>query len=221
MKVIISNCFWGQEQCTVRFWNESLNAVLLPWLLKPWLGLRSFGERRRQESEALKRWENGCKIRAWVNTSHCDDHLQWNVHLKFQRCHFSASKSKRLRRWYKPSVLLQPVVLLGYFCSHWTKLCSWLAGQLRKEMSFSICPSQVIYFALQASKCALCPHILKSWQCCNGHCTVLTRKAMLKNQFRSPHFWSFLIRLSQQKSDLPLLHARVFAGTCTGTHLAK
>lgn len=73
-------------------------------------------------------------------------------------------------------------------------------------------------FCSSGSQCALCPHRLKAWQCCNGHYTVLTRKATFKNQFRSPHF---LIRVSQQKHNIPLLHTLVFAGTCTGTHVAK
>lgn len=48
-------------------------------------------------------------------------------------------------------------------------------------------------FCFSGSKCALCPHHIKAWQCCNGHCTPLTRKAVLENQF-----WSlcFLIRVS-------------------------
>ena len=68
------------------------------------------------------------------------------------------------------------------------------------------------------SKCALCPHHLKAWQCCDGHYTVLTRKATFRNQFRSPHF---LIRVSQKKCNIPLLHTVVFAGACTGTHVTK
>lgn len=48
-------------------------------------------------------------------------------------------------------------------------------------------------FCSSGSKCALCPHHIKAWQCCNGHCTPLTRKAVLENQFWSLHF---LIRVS-------------------------
>lgn len=88
---------------------------------------------------------------------------------------------------------------------------------MKRSVLFHL-PKPSNLFCSSGSKCASCPHHLKAWQCCEGHYTALTRKAMFKNQFRSPHF---LIRVSWQKHNVPLVYTLVFAGGCTGTHVTK